>query len=269
MSGESADGQRFYAPWYTVDPTLSLVGSRIEHEWISSNSSCQRINFDLGVELYLDKIGMVNSHNDGGNTGIGIKNFDIQGSNDPLALAQTNPASDTYWTDVQTGLVATAYNASDPVQYYAVSFPSMAYRYYSLKISSNCGDATSNRVGIRDIEFWAWNPRFTFDYVFDNDVSETDAIEKICRSFNGTVIVSQEGKLKPVWEWKQEADGAGGLQDKTSKHSFDLDNIVRGSFKYCRPDRANKFTVKYIDPSEGFPRRPSRPRSSIELTKRA
>lgn len=242
-----------YAPWFATDIDLPLTGRAKDSQWLSAsgNVTNQCLNVDLGVKVLLTKIRLVNAHDGGSETDQGIQNFAIQGSNDPTALSNVTYADDTGWTNVQTGLTASAYNAATPHQEHAVSSPSTAYRYYRLKIADNHGDASY--MGIRDVEFWARQPRYTFDYNFDAEISQNDAKKQIWRSFHGRVIRSQ-GKLKPVWDWSEMADGAGGLTAKTTQHSFTADNIVPGSLSRRKPERPNLVTIHFLDATENWKR---------------
>jgi len=94
-------------------------------------------------------------------------------------------------------------------------------------------------------------PRYRFDYNFDTNISINDAKKLIWSSFNGRVIQSQ-GKLKPVWDSGQVADGSGGLTSKTVVHSFTEDNIVRGSFTWSQPEKYNIVRIHYLDGDDDF-----------------
>ncbi|MHA1289573.1 MAG: hypothetical protein ACTSPB_19475, partial [Candidatus Thorarchaeota archaeon] len=94
-------------------------------------------------------------------------------------------------------------------------------------------------------------PRYRFDYNFDTDISINDAKKLIWSSFNGRVIQSQ-GKLKPVWDSGQVADGSGGLTSKTAVHSFTEDNIVRGSLTWSQPEKYNIVRIHYLDGDDDF-----------------
>jgi len=94
-------------------------------------------------------------------------------------------------------------------------------------------------------------PRYRFDYNFDTNISINDAKKLIWSSFNGRVIKSQ-GKLKPVWDSGQVADGSGGLTSKTAVHSFTEDNIVRGSLTWSQPQHYNIVRIHYLDGDDDF-----------------
>lgn len=94
-------------------------------------------------------------------------------------------------------------------------------------------------------------PRYRFDYNIDTDTTINDAKKLIWRSFNGQVIMSQ-GKLKPVWDSGQMADGAGGLTAKTVSHVFTMDNIVKDSFTWSQPEKYNVVRISYIDSANSY-----------------
>ncbi len=238
------------APFFAFDTNLAITGKPEKASWLSANTTEQRLNVDLGVPVVLTKVVLINYHDEDGQTDEGIQNFAIQGSNNADDLDHTDyDDGASGWTDVQTGLTATAYDPDNPYQTHSVAVPGTAYRYYSLKIADNLGD--DEHMGLRDCCFWGRSPRYTFDYNFDSEIEINDAKKLIWQSFNGRVIRSQ-GKLKPVWDWSTEADGAGGLTAKTSKYSFTMDNIVKGSFTWAPVARANKIKIECLDSSEGY-----------------
>ncbi|MFH1616906.1 MAG: hypothetical protein ABIG61_17710, partial [Planctomycetota bacterium] len=94
-------------------------------------------------------------------------------------------------------------------------------------------------------------PRYRFDFNFDTDMSINDAKKLIWQSFNGRVIMSQ-GKLKPVWDGAQMADGAGSLTAKTVSHAFTEDNIVKDSFTWKQPERPNVVRIHFKDSDKQY-----------------
>ena len=138
-------------PYYATDPALSLSGAWELKAWVSANGSYtnQRFNIDIGSAMIIARIYLENGQS-GGITQYGIKDFILQGSNDSRALAQTNYASDTYWTDVETGLQARqgTKDGTDP-QYFTID-SSIPYKYYSLKIDNQWSGA--NYMSIRHVE---------------------------------------------------------------------------------------------------------------------
>lgn len=241
-----------FKPHFACAAEKSFSGPWDRVAWLSGayQTTNQRLNVDLGVPGLLTKITLVNAHYDGTRTDAGINAFAIQGSNSATAFVNTDYADDTNWTNLQTGLTATVYSSAAPQQDYAVSAPgATAYRYFSLKIASNQG--SPDFMGIRDIIFWVRQPRYTFDYLFDKNITMADAKKLICKSFNGAAIMSQ-GKIKPVFEWSTEANGVGGLAAKIVRYAFTLSNIVKDSFTWWKPDRYNIITVKFFDQSDNW-----------------
>ena len=96
-------------------------------------------------------------------------------------------------------------------------------------------------------------PRYRFDYNIDTDVPINDAKKIMWQSFNGRVIMSQ-GKLKPVWDSAQMADGAGGLTAKTVSHAFTEDNIIKDSLTWSQPERPNIVRIHYLDSTKNYKR---------------
>lgn len=94
-------------------------------------------------------------------------------------------------------------------------------------------------------------PRYRFDYSFGTNIAINDAKKLIWQSFNGRVVMSQ-GKLKPVWDSGQMADGAGSLTAKTVSHAFAEDNVVKGSFTWKQPERPNIVRVHYRDSDKEY-----------------
>lgn len=94
-------------------------------------------------------------------------------------------------------------------------------------------------------------PRYYFDYNYDADITMNDAKKILWQSFNGRVIMSQ-GKLKPVWDFFQVANGSGGLATKTVSHAFTEDNIVKDSFTWRQIERPNIVRINYIDSTKKY-----------------
>ena len=101
-------------------------------------------------------------------------------------------------------------------------------------------------------------PRYRFDFNFDTNMSINDAKKLIWASFNGRAIMSQ-GKIKPVWDSSQVADGAGGLTTKTVSHAFTVDNIVKGAFEWKQLEKPNLIRIHFKDPENEYAS------SSVEL----
>ena len=238
------------------DIDSSMDGSSVGNAWNSANGTVtnQRFNVDLGIPGILTKIVLINHYNsEAPQLTNGIQNFVIQASNDSTdfsSVVYDEVAAGTGWSGVSAGGVAIQYDSAAVEQTHRITTPpTTAYRYYSLKIADNLGGA--NFMGFRDVNFWIRNPRYTFDFNFDNKTTINDAKKLIWKSFNGAVIKSQ-GKFKPVWDWSTEADGAGDLTTKAVRHAFTEDNIVLDSFTWSPIDRPNIITVNYLNSHDNF-----------------
>lgn len=93
--------------------------------------------------------------------------------------------------------------------------------------------------------------RYTFDYNFLQQRPINDDKKLIWQSFNGRTVMSQ-GKIKPVWNSSQIADGAGGLTAKTVVHAFNEDNIVKDTLVWRQPERPNLVRVHYLDATKNY-----------------
>lgn len=94
-------------------------------------------------------------------------------------------------------------------------------------------------------------PRYRFDFNIDVNMAINDAKKLIWQSFNGRTIMSQ-GKIKPVWDSGQMADGSGSLTAKTVSHAFDMDNIVKDSLTWKQPERPNIVRIHFKDSSKNY-----------------
>ncbi|MFH2050102.1 MAG: hypothetical protein ABIJ12_11705, partial [bacterium] len=236
---------------FALDKTAPLTGNHKARAWLSATGQTtnQRINIDFGVGFVIDGLIIENYHNSGILTNRGIKNFIIQGSNSAASFADTSYAS-FGWTDIKIGLTALEHTASDVADPETFSWVNTTeYRYIAIKISTNYG--STGGMGIRDLQFLGRTPRYTFDFNFDTKISINDAEKLIWKSFNGKVIRSQ-GKFKPVWDAAEEHNGAGGLQAKAVRHTFTMDNIVKGSFEFHRLDHPNTFMVNFVNAHNSF-----------------
>lgn len=82
--------------------------------------------------------------------------------------------------------------------------------------------------------------RYTFDYIFNKNMSISDALAIIESSFHGRVVRSQ-GTYKAVYE-----------TTGSSAYSFTVDNIVQGSLSWRKRDRKNIFRIHYLDSSDDY-----------------
>jgi len=232
---------------FALRTDVPLTGPSPLQSWISASGtlgSC-RVNIDFGVLYLCDKVVIDNYHHLGGivSVGSGVSGFVIQASNSVASFNDVTYAS-TGWTKLSSvthsARAHTAVDEEDPQEFTFTN--ATAYRYYSIKVQNNLGvGGALTAVGIRHAKFYAKNPRYTFDYVFDTDVGVNDAKKLIWKSFNGSCIMSQ-GQLKPVWE-------TSGL---TVAHNFTIDNIVKGSLKWGKVLHPNIVRVGYINSRLGF-----------------
>jgi hypothetical protein len=94
-------------------------------------------------------------------------------------------------------------------------------------------------------------PRYRFDFNIDVNMAINDAKKFIWSSFNGRTIMSQ-GKIKPIWDSGQMADGSGGLTAKTVSHAFDLDNIIKDSFVWNHIEQPNVVRIHFRDSTKNY-----------------
>lgn len=141
-----------YKPYFTTDPTKSLVGASDNNAWISTTPTNQRFHIDLGAAFIIRRVYYENEHETGGTTERGCKTFTMWGSNSATAFAELTYGTDTNWTqltiDDTTFDQHVALNQVDPK--YIVVTNSVAYRYYAFKIADNWTDASY--MEIRRIE---------------------------------------------------------------------------------------------------------------------
>ena len=140
-------------PYYATDANKSVTGGYPSNAWQSAvgSPSSQRFNIDLGSAKIIRRIYYENQHHNGAITTRGTKNFTFWGSNSGTSFADTTYADDTGWTQITTqDLAFIEHVASDvPDPHYTLASNTASYRYYSVKIVNNWGDA--NDVGFRRI----------------------------------------------------------------------------------------------------------------------
>jgi hypothetical protein len=255
QNGDAVKATSYYSnqfyPYFSCKCYPSLIGAWQNNQWLGATASNQRLHIDLGSAQIVKRIYYENAHSTGAVTGAGAKTFTFWGSNTAGAFAELTYGVDTNWTELTVSQNTfdehTGSDVADP-KYITVT-NSTAYRYYAVKIADNYGNATY--LGLRYLELQVQTPRYRFDYNFDSDQTMNDAKKLIWQSFNGRVVMSQ-GKLKPVWDSAQMADGSGGLTAKTVSHAFTEDNIVRDTFIWRQPEKPNIYRVKYIDATKNF-----------------
>jgi hypothetical protein len=143
---------QYYAARYVTDPANSLTGSSYYNSWKSSSAGTfvnDRFNIDLGTAYAISKITLDNYHSSGNNTEIGVKGFEVYGSNTASDFDVT--AGNGTWVLVKNALAAAAHVAADTADPQVFTFTNTtAYRYWSIKILSNQED-TAVYVGLRRI----------------------------------------------------------------------------------------------------------------------
>lgn len=144
-----------YEPWFGVDPSLKLLGSRGDTSWLTPSGvyTNQKFNVDLGTEEIITRFRMMNQHHAGNDTIYGIKNFTIYGTNSATAFANTTYSN----TDNLTSLgdfVLDEYTTTQQwdFQDFDLSSNTTAYRYYVLRIADGYG---TTFIGFRQLELLA------------------------------------------------------------------------------------------------------------------
>lgn len=137
-----------------TNPSKSLIGIWNGNAWVTPNGDpCQqRFHIDLGEAKVVKRIYYENSHNSGGTTKTGVKNFTLWGSNSADSFAELTYGTDTGWTNLTTSQsYFDEHAAADkPDPKYITVTNSTAYRYYGFKFSDNYGNKTN--IGVRRIE---------------------------------------------------------------------------------------------------------------------
>lgn len=179
-----------YDPWLSTDNTQILTGDWTSHTWLGNGNSNQRYHIDLGSAKVINRIYYENGHSLGGNTGAGVKNFILQGSNEASAFAETTYANDTNWTTISSGLQMeqhAAGDAADP-KYITVN-NGTAYRYYALKIADNWSPV--GFTGFRRVELQSWAAGSLAAYSEASIKTEgsyaVKGVASITESLNGTL----------------------------------------------------------------------------------
>ena len=137
-----------------TDPSKSLIGLWNGNQWLSAYGtvSQQRFHIDLGEAKVVKRIYYENSHNNGGTTNTGVKNFTLWGSNSADSFEELTYGTDTGWTNITTSQSTFDEHATGntPDPKYITVTNSTAYRYYGFKFSDNYGNKTN--IGVRRIE---------------------------------------------------------------------------------------------------------------------
>jgi hypothetical protein len=242
-----------YWPYYATNSLNLLTGSWLKNAWAAGLGvvANQRFHIDLGTAKIIKQIYYENGIHLGGSSDGGVQNFTLWGSNNATAFAELTYGIDTNWTELTVSQNTfdqhTESDIADP-KYITVT-NTTAYRYYAFKFADNYGGVN---MGIRRIELQGPVPRYRFDYVFDTDITINDAKKVLWQAFNGRVINSQ-GKLKPVWDWDKEADGAGGIANKTVRFAFTEDNIIKDTITWYQPEKPNIYRIHFLDSTAATP----------------
>jgi hypothetical protein len=146
-----------FEPFLAVCPWLPYSGSRYENSWMTARKQYpnQRFHIDLGSTLILRRIAYNNSHHNGYNTDVGVKDFTLQGSNSASAFNNLNYATDNGWTNLSTDISSMLQHTEtldgEETKYINVNSAG-AYRYYALKCANNWG--STQYMGIRKLLFY-------------------------------------------------------------------------------------------------------------------
>jgi len=138
---------------YTCDPSKDLIGVWDGQQWVTDLAFANmKFNVDFGTPIVLKRLYLENSHSSGNHVNSGIENFIVYGTNSATAFNNTDFASTTDLTEIDT-LVAAAHIAGsveDP-QYFYFPTNTLAFQYYVLRIIDNHGSTLYS--GIRRLEF--------------------------------------------------------------------------------------------------------------------
>ncbi|MFA7463081.1 MAG: hypothetical protein WCY59_08070 [Anaerovoracaceae bacterium] len=139
-----------YYPHFATDPAKSVTGSAANNAWMSTTWEVEtKFNIDLGESRAVSRLYLENFHYTGSSTFRGIREFELYGTNDLDAFANTT-FSDLTDLTLLDSFEATRHpdvDVADP-QYFLVSSPG-DYRYYVIRILT--GHGTVN-VGFRRVE---------------------------------------------------------------------------------------------------------------------
>ncbi len=153
VKATTTEGVQYY-PYFTTDPTKSLIGSINYNQWVSSafSTANQRFHIDLGSGEVIKRIYYENAHSSGVNTHYGAENFTFWGSNNAAAFAELTYGTDTNWTQITTtqGTFDEHVGADQADPKYDVVTNTTAYRYYAFKFADNYG--AGDYMGVRRIE---------------------------------------------------------------------------------------------------------------------
>jgi hypothetical protein len=139
-----------------VDPSLPLSGGRYLNSWLTETGhvGSQRFHVEFAAAQIVKRIRYCNSHHDGYETNVGVKDFIIQGSNTATAFANLAYGDDTDWTAIATDISALIQHTEtyDGAIWNIIELTNdTAYKYYAIKCANNHGNASY--IGLRRVEF--------------------------------------------------------------------------------------------------------------------
>jgi len=139
-----------------IDPALSLSGGRYLNSWLTESGyvGSQRFHVEFASAQVIKRIRYCNSHHDGYETNVGVKDFIVQGSNSATAFANLIYGDDTDWTTIATDVSAMVQHteAYDGAIWNVIELTNdTAYKYYAVKCVNNHGNASY--IGLRRVEF--------------------------------------------------------------------------------------------------------------------
>jgi hypothetical protein len=139
-----------------IDPALSLSGGRYLNSWLTESGyvGSQRFHVEFAAAQVIKRIRYCNSHYDGYETNVGVKDFIVQGSNSATAFANLIYGDDTDWTTIATDVSAMVQHteAYDGAIWNVIELTNdTAYKYYAIKCVNNHGNASY--IGLRRVEF--------------------------------------------------------------------------------------------------------------------
>ena len=130
-----------YWPYYATDPAKSLIGGASSNSWQAPTDGSQKFNIDLGDERLIDGVYVENFHASADLVTYGAKDCLLYGTNSSTAFANTTYSNVDDLTLLHSFALAMHpyVNATDPQ--YIEWTPTVAYRYYVLRIVNNYGGA--------------------------------------------------------------------------------------------------------------------------------
>ena len=139
-----------------IDPSLALDGGRYLNSWLTNDGyiGSQRLHVEFTSARVVKRIIYCNSHHDGYETNVGVKDFIIQGTNNAAAFANLTYADDTNWTTIATDVSTMVKHPEgyDGVIWNTINLTNdTAYKYYAIKCANNHGN--THYIGIRRLEF--------------------------------------------------------------------------------------------------------------------